>query len=151
VTIAGPPRCLVWLILFFFQWSCAYDDVHDVHDETGSAGQVSRLVTVSTDPFTRLTVHFCLNGRSANPKTPKMAEPYFRSQIWWQILNLQARILIQFPSNHMSISLSFGYIRVWQTDRERQTNRRTDGRTNADHYYSWPSHCGRPANNLVII
>jgi len=34
---------------------------------------VSRLVTVPTDPFTRPTAHFCLNGRSADPETPKMA------------------------------------------------------------------------------
>jgi len=39
-----------------------------------------------------------------------------------------------------SISLSFGDIRVWQRD----------GRTdNADHYYSWPPHCGGPANNIL--
>jgi len=37
--------------------------------------------------------------------------------------------LFEFLSNHISISLSFGDIRVWQTDR------RTD---NVDHYYSWP-------------
>jgi len=81
--------------LLFFQWSCAYDDAHahDVHDETGSTGRVSRLVTVPTDPFTRPTAHFCLNGRSTNPETPKMGKLYFRSLILWQILNQQA----QFP------------------------------------------------------
>jgi len=41
------------LVLLFFRRSCAYDDAHNVHDETGSAGRVSRLVTVSTDPFTK--------------------------------------------------------------------------------------------------
>jgi len=45
--------------------------------------------------------------------------------------------LFEFQSNHTSISLSFGDIRVWQTDR------RTD---NADHCYSWPPHCGGIAN-----
>jgi len=37
-----------------------------------------------------------------------------------------------------SISLSFGDIYVWQTN----------GQTSADHYYSWPLHCSRPANNV---
>jgi len=35
--------------------------------------------------------HFGLNGRSANLETPKMAEPYFRSWMWWQILNWEAK------------------------------------------------------------
>jgi len=47
------------------------------------------------------------------------------------------RFQFEFPSNHMSISLSFGDICAWQRDRE------TD---NADQYYSWPPHCGRTAN-----
>jgi len=33
--------------------------------------------------------------REREPETPKMAEPYFQFQIWWQILNLEARIPIQ--------------------------------------------------------
>jgi len=49
---------------------------------------VTSVVTVPTGPFAIFTIaqpaHFCLSGRSANPETPKMAEPYFRSQIWWQ-------------------------------------------------------------------
>jgi len=43
--------------------------------------------------------------------------------------------LFEFPSNYMSVSLNLGDIRVWQTD-------------NADHCYSWPPHCGGPANKL---
>jgi len=41
--------------------------------------------------------------------------------------------LFEFPTNHMSVSLSFRDICVWDTDW------RTD---NADHYYSCPPHCG---------
>jgi len=80
-----------------------------------------------------------MNGRSANPESTKMADPYFPSWIWWQIVNREARFPIELPSNHRSISLSFEYIHVWQTDGQ------TDGRTdNADHYYTL--HCGGPAN-----
>jgi len=39
--------------------------------------------------------HFCLNGQSSNPETPKIAKPYFRSRSWWQILNREARIPIR--------------------------------------------------------
>jgi len=50
--------------------------------------------------------------------------------------------LFEFPSNHMSISLSI---------RDTQTDRQTDGRTdNADHHYSRPPHCGGPANKNVL-
>jgi len=48
--------------------------------------------------------------------------------------------LFKLPSNHMPISLSFGDIRVWQTDRW------TD---NTDHYYSWPPHCDGPAKHVT--
>jgi len=48
----------------FFQWRCAYDDVHD---ETGSAGRVSRLVTVPTDPFTRQTASFLSEWAKCQP------------------------------------------------------------------------------------
>jgi len=68
--------------------------------------------------------HFCLNGWSANPVTPKMVEPYLQSWTWQH--------LIEFPSNRTSISLTFEDIRMWQTD-------------NADHYHRWPPHCGGPA------
>jgi len=30
--------------------------------------------------------------------------------------------------------------------KDKQTGGQTD---NADHYYSWPSHCGGPANKLI--
>jgi len=49
------------------------------------------------------------------------------------------RFLFEFPSNHTSISLSFGDIRVWQTD----------GRTSADHYYSWPPHCDGKSTSCI--
>jgi len=66
----------------FFQWSCSYKDVHN---ETGSAGRVSRLVTVPTDPFTRPAVPFLSewvncqpkntqNGRTVLPITNLMAD-----------------------------------------------------------------------------
>jgi len=61
-------------VLLFFHWSCAYDDAHNVHDKTGSAGRVSRLVTVLTDPFTRPTAPFL--SERASPETRKMAELY---------------------------------------------------------------------------
>jgi len=48
------------------------------------------------------------------------------------------KLLFTFHSNNMSISLSFGDICVWQTDREIDSS--------IDHYYNWPPHCGRPAN-----
>jgi len=48
--------------------------------------------------------------------------------------------LFEFPSNHMSISLSFGYIHIWQTDGW------TD---NADHCHSWPPGCSGPANKFI--
>jgi len=40
--------------------------------------------------------------------------------------------------------LSFGDIRMWQSDG--RMDRLTE---NMDHYYSWPRHCGQPANNLM--
>jgi len=49
--------------------------VRDVHDETGSAGRVSRLVTVFTDPLTRTTAPFlsewakCQPGNTQNGRT----------------------------------------------------------------------------------
>jgi len=93
VTIAGPLRCPLWC----------------------------RLVTVPTAVYSLHSLaqpaHFCLNGRSANPETPKLAERYFRSRIWWQILKREAQVPIRVSYNHTSISLSFGDIRVWQTDR----------------------------------
>jgi len=55
--------------------------------------------------------------------------------------------LFEFPSNQMSISLSFGNIRSFGDIRLWQTDRRTD---NVDHYYSWPPHCGRPANGVFV-
>jgi len=66
MTIAGLPQCPVW----------------------------SRLVTAPTDPFTSPLGPFLLNGRSADPETPKMVEPYFRLRIWWQILNREAQVPI---------------------------------------------------------
>jgi len=56
------------------------------------------------------------HGRSGDPEAPKMAELYFRSRVWLKILTGKPRFLIKFPSNHRSILLSFGYIRVWHTD-----------------------------------
>jgi len=50
--------------------------------------------------------------------------------------------LFKFSSNHASISLSFGDIRIWQTD---------GWMDNADHYYSWPPHCDWQANNINIV
>jgi len=61
--------------------------------------------------------HFCLNGQSANPETPKMAEPYFRLQIDGRFRIWKPKFLVAFHSNHRSMSLSFGDIRMWQTDR----------------------------------
>jgi len=79
-------------------------------------GQVSRLATVPTDPFTRPTTHFCLNGWSANPVTPKWrsrtSDCKSDSRFWIG----KPGFLLEFPSNHTSISLSFKDIRMWQTD-----------------------------------
>jgi len=49
--------------------------------------------------------------------------------------------LFEFPSNHTSISRSFGDMRKWRTDRQ------TDS---ADHYYSWPPHCDGPGNKVSL-
>jgi len=81
--------------------------------------------------------HFCLSGRSANPETPKMAEPTSDRESDGRFRIGKAGFLFEFPSNNTSISLSFEDIRVWQTDGQ------TD---NADHYYSWPPHYGWSAN-----
>jgi len=78
--------------------------------------------------------HCCLNGWSANPETPKMVELYFRSQIWWQILNMKAHIPIQVSC--LLVSEIFTCYR--QMD-------------NVVHYYSWPPHCGRPSNNHGVF
>jgi len=104
VTIAGFPRCPVW----------------------------SRLVTVPTDPlttFTSPTGPFLSEWAKCQPGNIQDGETYFRSRIWWQMLNVEAKFVFEFLSNDMFISLSFGDIRMWLTDR------RTD---NTDHYYSWP-------------
>jgi len=55
-------------VLFFFQGSCAYDNAHDVHNETGSASRVSRLVTVPSDPFTRPTAPFLSEWVKCQPR-----------------------------------------------------------------------------------
>jgi len=41
---------------------------------------------------------------------------------------------------NIRLSLSFRDIRVWQTRRQ----------TSVDHYFSWPPHCGGPANRLSL-
>jgi len=120
VTIAGPPRYPVWC----------------------------RLVTVPTDPFTTF----------ARPTGPFMSEwdptrkyPNWRNRtsdlesdrrFWMGFWIEKPGFLFEFPCNHVSISLSFGDIRVWQTNGDRQTD-------NTDHYYSWLPHCGGPANKQI--
>jgi len=112
VTIAGLPRCPVWC----------------------------QLVTVTTDPFTtftRSTGPFLYEWAKCQPRNTQNSGTVF------PIVNLMADsesgspFLFKFHSNHRSISLSFGDIHVWQTDRQMD---------NADHYYSWYPHCGGPAN-----
>jgi len=51
----------------------------------------TQTMTALNAPMTRPS----LNGRSADPETPKMAERYFRPQIWWLILNRETRIPIR--------------------------------------------------------
>jgi len=64
-----------------------------------------------------------VNGRSADPETPQMAKLYFRSRIWWRILNSESpNFYLSFLVTYLSISLHFRDIRVHgrQTDRQRR-------------------------------
>jgi len=79
---------------------------------TRSRQRVISMATVNVDTHSRHTVspigdtecrlmatggqHSRLMcGQSADPRTPRMAEPYFRLRIWWQILSREARIPIR--------------------------------------------------------
>jgi len=64
-------------------------------------------------------------GEVPTRKLRKIAEPYFWSRIWWQILHREDGFLFEFHSSHKSISRSFGGVRVW--------HRRTDGQTDIQH------------------
>jgi len=70
----------------------------------------------------------CQPGNTQN----EMVEPYLRSRIWWHILNTSFLVNICL---FRLVSKIFAY--------DRQTDKGTD---NADDYYNWPPHCGRPAN-----
>jgi len=123
-------------ILLLFQWSCAYNDAHD---KTGSADWVSRLVTVPTDPFTRPSAPFMCEWAKCQPRNTQNGRTVLLivnhdGRFWIG----KSRFLYELPSNHTSISLSFGDVRLWQTD-------------NANHYYSWPPRCGGPAKNTVNL
>jgi len=115
-------------VLLFFQWSCAYDDAHDVHNETGSAGRVSRLVTC---PISVWMGKVPIRKHTKWPNHTSYRESDGRLWIG------KPGLLFKFPNNHTSISFSFGDIRMWQTERQID---------NMDQYYSWPPHCGGPAN-----
>jgi len=56
--------------------------------------------------------HYCHHRLSADPETPKMAEPYFQSRIWCRFWISKAGFLFEFPTNYTSISLSFGMVTV---------------------------------------
>jgi len=89
-------------------------------------------VTIASRP--QCPVWCCLYSRlqfigESDTETPKVVALYFWSWIWWQILNREALILLEFPCNNTSISLIFGDTREWQTDGW------TD---NVDRYYSSP-------------
>jgi len=63
--------------------------------------------------------HFCLNGWTANPETPKMAQPYFQSWIRWQILNRKAQIPIRVSQTiRLSRLVSEIFARDRRTDRQ---------------------------------
>jgi len=68
--------------------------------------------------------HFSLNGRSANPETPKKwrnrtSDRESDGRFWIG----ESSFLFEFSSSHTSISLSFGDIRVSQTDRQTDRQR----------------------------
>jgi len=92
VTIAGPPRCLVWC----------------------------RLVTVSTDPFTTFTSPtnpFLSEWVKWQRKHPKWQNRTFDRESDGRFWIGKPKFLsIAFHSNHRSISLSIGDIHLWQTD-----------------------------------
>jgi len=85
---------------FYFQfqfWHVFLCDLH-MHDHTNfQPNDTETGVTVPTDPFIRSSSPFLCSGWSgwsADPETPKMAEPYFRLRFWWLILNWKARSIL---------------------------------------------------------
>jgi len=90
------PAMLSSVVVLSFSFSEAEHTTmhHDVQDETGSAGRMSRLVTVPTDPFTRPTAPILSEWAKCQPRSIQNVGPYFRSRIWWQILNREARVSI---------------------------------------------------------
>jgi len=105
-----------------------------------------RLVTVPTDPFTTFTSPTdpflsewvkCQPGNTQNggtvlPIAKLMADYESRSPISY------SGFLV------IVISLSHSVSKMLACDR--QTDEQTD---NVDHYYSWPEHCGGPANSCI--
>jgi len=116
-------RLFCGCVLLFFQWSCS----HDVYNETGSAGRVSRLVTVLTDPFTRPTALFpsewvkCQPGNTQNGGT---VLPIAESESGNPDLYLSF-LVTKRPSR---LVLEIFACNRW---------------TSADHCYSCPPHCSR--------
>jgi len=92
VTTAGPPRCPVWC----------------------------RLVTVPTDPattFTSPTGPFLSESAKCQPgKHPEWRNRTSDCESNGRFWTGNPKFLFAFHSNRTSISLSFGDIRVWQTD-----------------------------------
>jgi len=117
VRIAGPPRCPVWC----------------------------RLVTVPTDSFTTFTSPTgpflsqwakCQPGNTQNGGTVL------------PIANLMADSESGSPVSYSSFLVTIFRLsrlvsEIFACDRQTDSLRQTD---NADHYYSWPPHCGGPAN-----
>jgi len=134
------PATVPSVVVFSFSFS---DDARDVHDETGSASRVSRLVTVPTDPFIRPTAHFCLNGRSPDPETPQNGGTVL--PIANLMVDSESGSPVSLSSILVTIRLSRLVSEIFACDR--QMDRQTDGRTSVDHYCSWPPHCVGPANN----
>jgi len=129
------PSTVPSVVVFFSFRSCAYDDAHDVHGETGSASRVSRLVTVHTNPFTRPTVPFlsacakCQPGNTQNGRTVGLLP----------IANLMADSELGSRDSYSSFLVTIGLRLSRLVSEIFACDRQTDGQTdNADHNYSWP-------------
>jgi len=107
---------------FYFQfqfWHVFLCDLH-MHDHTNfQPNDPETGVTVPTDPFIRSGAPFLSSGWSADPETPKMAEPYFRLRFWWLILNWKAQSIL------VTIRLSRLVSEIFACDR--QTDRQFRG------------------------
>jgi len=104
---------------------------------------VPSVVTVPTDPFTTFTMPtgpFLFEWakcQTANTQNGGTALP---------IANLVADSESGSPSSYSRFIVTIGLPRL--VSEIFACDRQTD---NADHYYSWPPHCGGPANKCLAV